>query len=69
MSLKIFWKEKKMHLFFLSTKAFFFPEYRDTHFRGLLYLKQKERKIFNFLDLIHELNPLEKSEFFELLFL
>ena len=37
--------KKKMHLFFFLQKYFFFPEYRDTLFPGLLCLKQKHGKL------------------------
>ena len=37
-------ERKKSTFFLFLQKHFFFPEYRDTHFPGLLYLKQTVRK-------------------------
>ena len=49
----------------LSKKAFFYPEYRQTQFYCLFFLKKKMMKNFNFFDKNHELASLEKSKFFD----
>ena len=54
-------------LFLWLKKAFFVPEYHKRHFIGVYCLKKKLVK-WPFLDQNHGLTPLEKCQFFDLLF-